>query len=48
LISIVLDYLLLITVLKPVDMYYAPGVYFYYILTFILPIIVGRIKTLKK
>lgn len=44
-IAVVLDYLLLVKIFKPVDGYYKLDVYLYYFLTFILPIIVGFRKT---
>jgi len=44
LIAIVFDYLFLVKALKPADGYYKLDVYLYYILTFILPIIVGLSK----
>lgn len=46
--AIILDYLLLVKLLNPVDGYYKLDVYLYYILTLILPIIVGWIKFRKK
>lgn len=39
--AIVLDYFLLVKLLKPVGGYYKLDVYFYYIITFVLPITVG-------
>jgi hypothetical protein len=46
LIAIVLDYFLLVKLFKPADGYYKVDVYLYYILTFLLPLIVGwRKKT---
>lgn len=42
---IVLDYFLLVKVFKPVDGYYKPDVYLYYLLTFALPILVGMRKS---
>lgn len=45
--AIILDYLLLVKLLNPVDGYYKLDVYLYYILTLILPIIVGWIKFKK-
>lgn len=47
LIAVILDYFLLVKVFKPADGYYKLDVYFYYTLTFILPIIVGWKKNLK-
>lgn len=40
-IAIVCDYFLLVQLFKPVDGYYKPDVYLYYVLTFLLPIFVG-------
>lgn len=40
-IAIVFDYVFLVKLLKPADGYYKLDVYFYYALTFILPLIVG-------
>ncbi|MFH0864420.1 MAG: hypothetical protein V1858_05045 [Candidatus Gottesmanbacteria bacterium] len=40
-IAIILDYLLLVKLFKPADGYYKLDVYLYYILTFVLPLIVG-------
>ena len=50
LIAIICDYFLLVKVFKPVGGYYKLDVYLYYILTFILPLIVGwyRKKPSKK
>lgn len=47
-IAIVLDYFLLVKVFKPADGYYKLDVYLYYLLTFILPLIVGWKKHLQK
>jgi len=44
LIAIVLDYLLIVRLFKPPDGYYKPDVYLYYLLTFIVPIVVGLLK----
>jgi hypothetical protein len=41
----VFDYFLLVKVFKPVDGYYKLDVYLYYVLTFILPLIVGWRKS---
>lgn len=41
LIAVVLDYFLLVKVFKPADGYYKLDVYLYYLLTILLPIIVG-------
>lgn len=40
-IAVVLDYLLVVKALNPVDGYYKPAVYLYYALTFVLPLLVG-------
>lgn len=42
--AVVLDYLLIVKAFKPEDGYYKPDVYLYYILTFILPLLVGLWK----
>ena len=42
--AIVLDYFLLVQLLKPADGYYKLDVYLYYLLTFILPLLVGLRK----
>jgi hypothetical protein len=47
LLAIILDYFLLVKVFKPVDGYYKLDVYLYYILTFVLPLAAGFIKTRK-
>lgn len=44
LIAIVLDYFLLVKVFKPTDGYYKLDVYLYYVLTFLLPLVVGQYK----
>lgn len=41
LIAIVFDYFFLVKALKPADGYYKLDVYLYYIITFVLPILVG-------
>jgi H+/Cl- antiporter ClcA len=41
LIAIVFDYFFLVKVFNPADGYYKLDVYLYYIVTFILPVIVG-------
>lgn len=46
--AIILDYLLLVKLLNPVDGYYKLDVYLYYIITLLLPIIVGWIKFKNK
>ena len=43
-IAIILDYLLLVQLLKPVDGYYKLDVYLYYLFTFALPFIVYEFK----
>jgi uncharacterized membrane protein len=48
LIAIVFDYFFLVKAFKPADGYYKADVYFYYALTFILPLIVGWRKTIIK
>ena len=48
LIAIVCDYLFLVRVFKPADGYYKPDVYVYYVLTFLLPLMVGWNKKMKK
>lgn len=47
LIAIVFDYVFLVQALKPEDGYYKPDVYLYYVLTFILPLVVGWRKGAK-
>lgn len=42
--AFVLDYIFIVKVLKPADGYYKLDVYVYYLLTFALPLIVGRWK----
>jgi len=44
LIAVVFDYFFLVKLLKPADGYYKLDVYLYYVLTFIIPLVVGRIK----
>jgi hypothetical protein len=46
-IAIIFDYLLLVRVFKPADGYYKLDVYLYYLSTFILPLIAGKIKLPK-
>ena len=48
LIAIIFDYLFLVKVFKPADGYYKLDVYVYYVLTFILPLIVGLKKKITK
>lgn len=45
--AIALDYFLLVKVFNPADGYYKLDVYLYYILTFILPVMVGIKKNFK-
>jgi len=42
--AIVLDYIFLVKLLNPVDGYYKLDVYLYYIITLMLPVIVGWFK----
>lgn len=44
LIAIICDYFLLVQVFKPEDGYYKTDVYLYYVLTFLLPLLVGLKK----
>lgn len=44
-IAVVCDYLFLVLVFKPADGYYKLDVYVYYALTFLLPLIVGFIRS---
>jgi hypothetical protein len=39
--AVLLDYFLLVQVFKPTDGYYKLDVYLYYLLTFVLPVLVG-------
>jgi hypothetical protein len=50
LVAIVLDYFFLVKVFKPADGYYKLDVYLYYVLTFVLPLVVGwrKIDASKK
>lgn len=48
LIAIVFDYFFLVKLFKPADGYYKPDVYLYYLLTFLLPLIVGYKKSQKQ
>jgi len=45
LIAIVFDYIFLVMLFKPADGYYKLDVYFYYALTFMLPLAVGWYKS---
>lgn len=47
-IAVVCDYFLLYKIFKPADGYYKLDVYFYYGLTFTLPLLMGWWKTRKK
>jgi hypothetical protein len=47
-IAVVLDYLLIVKMLKPADGYYKLDVYLYYALTLALPLIVGWFKSRTK
>jgi hypothetical protein len=44
-IAVVLDYLMIVKLFKPADGYYKLDVYLYYALTFIVPVIVGLLRT---
>lgn len=44
LIAVVFDYFFLVKVFQPADGYYKLDVYIYYVLTFVLPILVGKSK----
>lgn len=44
LIAIVFDYVFLVMLFKPADGYYKPDVYLYYLITLVLPVIVGLTK----
>jgi hypothetical protein len=44
-IAIIFDYIFLVQMFKPADGYYKPDVYLYYLLTLLLPILVGYLKT---
>ena len=45
--AVVLDYFFLVKMFKPLD-YYKLDVYLYYILTFILPLIIGGVKASRR
>jgi len=47
LIAVIFDYFFLVRVFKPADGYYKLDVYLYYLLTFLLPLIVGYKKNKK-
>jgi len=44
LIAIIFDYFFLVKIFKPLDSYYKLDVYLYYVITFILPLIVGLLR----
>ncbi len=46
-IAVALDYLFIVKAFKPADGYYKLDVYLYYLLTFIVPLIIGWRKTTK-
>ncbi len=48
LIAIICDYVFLVSVFKPKDGYYKLDVYLYYLLMFILPLVINRLKISKK
>jgi hypothetical protein len=48
LIAVVLDYLLIVKALKPVDGYYKLDVYLYYVLTLAIPLFAGWRKTTRR
>lgn len=48
LLAVVFDYFFLVKVFKPADGYYKLDVYLYYILTFVLPLIIGWRKKIQK
>lgn len=48
LIAVVFDYFFLVKVFKPEDGYYKLDVYLYYVLTFILPLIIGWNKKTQR
>ncbi len=47
-IAMLADYFFLFKLFKPDDGYYKLDVYFYYVVTFLLPIIIGKIKSIQK
>lgn len=47
LVAIVFDYLFLVQVFKPADGYYKADVYFYYLVTCMLPFLVGWMRNKK-
>lgn len=46
-IAVVLDYVLIVKAFKPEDGYYKLDVYLYYVITFILPMIIGLRKQMR-
>lgn len=44
-IAVIGDYFFLVKLFKPADGYYKPDVYLYYLLTFLLPLLAGRLKS---
>ncbi len=48
LIAVICDYFFLVKLLKPADGYYKLDVYLYYIITFLLPLLVGTYRINKK
>lgn len=48
LIAIISDYFFLVKLLKPADGYYKLDVYLYYLITFLLPLLVGTYRINKK
>jgi hypothetical protein len=46
-IAVIFDYFFLVQVFKPQDGYYKLDVYLYYLFTFLLPLIVGYLKSNK-
>jgi hypothetical protein len=48
LIAVICDYFFLVKIFKPADGYYKLDVYIYYLLTFLLPVIVGWRKSSTK
>ena len=48
LIAIVFDYFFLVKAFKPADGYYKLDVYLYYVLTFVLPLVVGWRKRINQ
>ncbi len=45
--AVVLDYLLIVKAFNPADGYYKADVYLYYLLTFLLPLIIGLWERMK-